>query len=635
MMDTSMKDGSKWSRTQSMGANRQGGNRGRRGQEGLEESSAGTGTRGRILKTTVSWHEDRAMMLQAESSATERNLTRKNSRSDAPGRWDNNKEDVLGLLVDKRQSHGPQRWPSYGHRDQKNIREEMDDVDLETLFPPPRAAAARQEQLPPWLHYQESRDPDKANQSRKSAAEFEQQRLKMKESLARGKKEPLNDGNSSVKNSQLMSEEEINKFKKELEAEDRAMSGSGVFTFDSLKEALKSQGLVVSSSLPPMPGSSTNTVDQIEKLMKTSTNLSSVMQPTVTDIEKQRTELQKIENGQRTGNLEGTNSLLSMLKGQNKPPTGSQNQKQATQTSLQDLLGAGGTSLERFFGTSPRPVNLQGGLVFGQQRSGLGTAPFMQQGMFQGQTSTSGGGSGSGSGVGATVSQQNPLLAALVANQTQPQVNQKQMTLMFNQSKTQNHELQSLFSRSAGGNERAVENGVQQSAKTIPLPFQSLGFAPQSPGIGTNKSQIPAFPIMGTGRTGPVQQGGLGKLQELFMKNGGGGLGDHSTGGASPGLSSVLAFSGIRPNTGSIGVKISLPNMWKNNSNNNNNQGMNFQASILAATQQQQSANGLDRFFGAPGINQGGTIHQMNQSMSDSIGGATRQSLEEVKNEAQ
>lgn len=618
------RDGSKWSRSQSMGANWQGGGRGGRQappnrSHDSSELSGGANGRGRGLRTTVSWHEDRTAVLQG-NPLPDRSLSRRNSRSEGPGRWDHHKDEASGSL-DRRPSQGPERWPSYGHRDPKDkpprgARE--DPEDLEGLFPPPASHKQyNNDQDPPWMHHRESKSTERAEQHRKSAAEFEQKRKQMRETLAKEKKGG-GGGGLSGDNSMLMTDEEINKFKKEIEAENQGKNTSGVYTFDSFKAALKSQGV---SNLPPMPTAGINTVDQIEKTMKPSIGGGISPHPAAAEADKQKLDLFKMLNNQDPansnqtgGNLEGTNLLLSMLKGQNQAP-----QKTGfPQINIQQQQQSSGSALERFFASKPHP----GGIP------GFSNVPFKQQSMNQGQLNAS----------LNNTSQQNPLLTALMANQAQQNAqrsaNQAQMLAHLKQAQQQSTKPQSnpqtleqsfAMKFSGPGKVKEGENSANGTGKLNQSPLEALGLTKQGPAIG-NRPQIPGMPFMGPPARPGLFQGGFGGQPGLFMQNGGG-FNRPSTGpitGMNP-----LVFNA--PSTGSQ-APFSLANMLQNR------QGLNFQNSVLSSQQQQPQnpSNGLNRFFsggaGIPGFGQNST-GDLRAPKVDST--AQRQSLEEVKNEAQ
>lgn len=340
------------------------------------------------------------------------------------------------------------------------------------------------------MHHRPSADnAERIRQQRQFAQDFEEERKLMREKIAKESKERGGDRGES---SAIMTDEEINEYKKQLEAEERGMASS-VFTFDSLKEAMKSQGV---SNLPPMPTSGINTVDQIEKSMKASAT-AQMPQATMSGLDRQKMELLRAVGGQgnvmnQAADLEGANRLLSMLRGQQARPVGAfgnltpSPQLQQPMGGLPmnlsqqpGLIPGGNTQLERLFAANPRVGASLGLAGYGQQPqvhpgiAGVPTIPFMQQG---GQFNPRG-------------AQQNPLLTALLASQAQQSTRQKQAQML---AQLQQTAMQNAREQTEGqDNEDDGEHKGHTELQT-----GMLGFAGAT-GAVQNQVPLPSFGLQG------------------------------------------------------------------------------------------------------------------------------------------
>jgi len=614
--------------------------------EGGEDITNGPFRGGRALRSAISWNEQQSGAVPTP----DKNFARRNSRSDMPGRWDNNKEDQLSRSFEKR---GSERWPPYGHRDSKDKppKPGKDDECIEH----PSQDFYHHDLEPEWMNHRPSADnPERAKQQRQFAQDFEQERKMMREKGARDPKEHAPDREGTA----IMTDEEINDFKKQLEAEERGVSSSSVFTFDSLKEAMKSQGV---SNLPPMPTSGISTVDQIERSMKASANAQ--MPPSsMSDLERQKLELLRAVSGQgnvtnpatAAANIEGANRLLSMLRGQARPvgAFGNLSPPQQLQQPMggipvnlsqqPGLMAGGNTQLERLFGANPRVGAGFGPGAFGAQQQvhpGIGNVqlPFMQQqaGQFNQRSAIN-----------------NSILSALLANQTQNR--QKQAMLAHLQQAQQQTAMQNARAEAEGPPPESGEDDGEGRGNTEPPGVQPqpsmLGLIPGAGGPVQNQVQLPSFGLqgnlMGVRPSMPATPGmfnpsmvnvpvanpqsmfpggipqamnpaGLGGHPGFFVQNGGG-----LQRPAAPGLSG-MNIAGMRPGLGmgSVIDDRQVPVL--------NGQPNALQASLLAA--QQGSSGGLNRFFGEHNVGVPGGFP------TDQAGAAPvrNRSLEELKNEAQ
>lgn len=598
------------------------------------------------LRSAISWNEQQPGAVPTP----DKNFGRRSSgsRSDAPGRWDYNKEDQpLSRSLEKR---GSERWGSYGHRDSKD-KPPKPGKEEECIEPPSQEPYHDLE--PEWMHHRPSADnAERIRQQRQFAQDFEEERKLMREKGSRDIKERSSDRGESTA---IMTDEEINDFKKQLEAEERGMASS-VFTFDSLKEALKSQGV---SNLPPMPTSGISTVDQIERSLKASANTQ--MPPaSVSDLERQKLELLRAASGQgnmanpaaTAANIEGANRLLSMLRGQVRPagPFGNLTPAQQLQQQLggipgnlsqqPGLMAGGNTQLERLFAANRVGATFNPGAYGAQQpqvHHGIGNVPnlpFMQQaGQFNPRNT------------GAAL--QNSLLSALLANQTQNR--QKQAMLAHLHQAQQQTAMQNARAETDCAQPETGEDDGEGRGNTEPPGVQPniLGLLPGVTGV-QNQVQLPSFGLqgnlMGVRPSMPANPGmfnpsmvnvpvanpqsmftggmpqvnpGLGGHPSYFVQNGGG-----LARPVAPGLSG-MNFAGMRPGMGGLGSVIDdrqVPVL--------NGQPNALQASLLAA---QQGSSGLNRFFGEHNVGVPGAF----PSDQAGVAPARNRSLEELKNEAQ
>ena len=364
---------------------------------------------------------------------------------------------------------------------------------------------------PEWMYHRPSAEnPERMKQHRQFAADFEEERKLMREKIAKDNKER---NTERGENSLFMTDEEINDYKKELEAEERGISSSA-FTFDSLKEALKSQGV---SNLPPMPTSGISTVDQIEKSLIASA--SAQQQPqrvSVSELGRQQLELLKaagtqpgsVHNPTTAANIEGANRLLSMLRGQVRPAGSFGNMNPATQLQppiggfpmnfphQQGLFAGNNPQLERLFAANPRTGGNLGLPGYGAQQPQVHPAmgnvpsiPFMQTAGHLGQRGAQ---------------QQSNLLSALLASQQAQNAHQKQAQMMAQLRQAQ----QQTALQAARAESEAPAVGLQESGEddgdgkgntaSGPVPQGMMGLLPGvAAGNVQNPTPLPSFGLQG------------------------------------------------------------------------------------------------------------------------------------------
>lgn len=395
---------------------------------------------------------------------------RRNSRSDAPGRWDNNKDESLSKSLEKR---GSERWMAYGHRDAKDKPTkptQFPDEPIESSIPDP----SYQGHEPEWMHHRvATENTERMKQHRQIAQNFEEERKMMRERTAKERER-----GDRGENSYLMTDDEINDFKKQLEAEERR-STPMAFTFDSLKEAMKSQGV---SNLPPMPTSGINTVDQIERSLKASAQ----MNRNPMDFNRQNMEvLRSIGQGsgsnpqQAMAQNESTNRLLAMLKGTSQTGSfGNLNPQQMPQMGgfpmglqQQGLFPGGNSNLERLFPNARMGANV--GLYDQQQlhpgMGNMGPPPFMQP----------------ANQFNRSAQNADPLLAALIANQQAQTARQAQM--MAHLKHAQQQTLAKAREAAAGGQENDDDGESRPKSEAFQTSMRELLSGGQVP----NQVQLP------------------------------------------------------------------------------------------------------------------------------------------------